>query len=482
MAIKVHETTFGPNPVQKLFIESQATADLFSSRMGEGKSAAISWCPFFHTQRNPGANWAIIRDTWENLQATTQKEFFKWFPPGVFGEYNAGKKLFIWRVGGFENGEVQFLGMDDPADASKLQSRELAGFCIDEPAPAAESGGVSETIFDIGLSRLRQPGMKWYGSKLAQNNSDESHWTYRRFEDPGCDEFMCWQPPMPENNKNLPVDYYETLRRVWSHRPDLISRFIDGKFGFQALGKNVTPEWSDQIHLSHGLLPALRVPLVLLWDFGLNPTCIITQVTPLGHWNILDAFVGSEMGVAELCEQVVKPTLAAKYMRYQLKHVGDPAGVQREQSDSRQSAVKMIVKMLGGTWRSGPVRIHERIDPLRNVLRQTRQGKGMMQVDKENAREVWRCLRGDWHHKIGRNGIVSGEPVKNMASHPGDAMGYGSAVLFPLAKLNFKGYNVGNKVQPQQATFFGSGKPHPAGPLGFEKKGLVLPAEARILR
>ncbi len=61
-------------------------------------------------------------------------------------------------------------------------------------------------------------------------------------------------------------------------------------------------------------------------------------------------------------------------------------------------------------------------------------------------------------------------------------MGYGSAVLFPLAKLNYKGYNTGGKVQPEQASFFGSGKPHPAGPLGFEKKGLILPPDARIIQ
>lgn len=469
MPVPIYNVEFNPNPVQKMFIESNADADLFSSRMGEGKSAAIVWCPFHHTKNNPGAKWAIVRDTWENLQATTQKEFFKWFPPGIFGDYNASKKLFTWKLKGFGEGEVQFLGMDDPSDASKLQSRELAGICFDEPAPAAESGGISETIFDIALSRLRQPGMKSYGVKLAQNNSDETHWTYRRFEDPGTEGFMCWQPAMPENNKNLPENYYEKLRHQWAHRPDLVDRFVDGKFGFQSLGKNVTPEWNDQIHLSHGLFPVKRTPLVLLWDFGLNPTCIITQVTPMGYWNILDAFVGNGIGVAELCEQNVKPRLADKYMGYQFKHIGDPAGNQREQSDARQTAVKMIINQLGGTWKSGPVRTYQRVEPLKNVLRQTVQGRGLVQVDKNNAREVWRALRGDWHHKVGRNGVVTSEPVKNEASHPGDAMGYGAAVLFPLGKLNYRGDVA--KVQPQQATFFSGNKRG----LGFERPGFTPP-------
>ncbi|KKL08916.1 hypothetical protein LCGC14_2571050, partial [marine sediment metagenome] len=188
-----HTVPFNPNPLQKAFIESRAKADLFSSRMGEGKSTALCWSALVHTRHNPGARWALIRDTWENMQATTLRTFFDWFPPGIFGTFNQTRRLFTW-ASGVAEGEVEFLGMDDPADASKLMSRELAGFGIDEPAPAVTSGGVDEMIFDIGLSRLRQPGMKYYGVKLAENNPDEAHWSYRRFVDPGTEGFKLWQP------------------------------------------------------------------------------------------------------------------------------------------------------------------------------------------------------------------------------------------------------------------------------------------------
>ena len=90
----LHKTEFNPNPVQRNFIESRAKADLFSSRMGEGKSTALAWGALYHTRHNPGASWALIRDTFENIVGTTQKTFFQWFPPGVYGEYNATKKTF----------------------------------------------------------------------------------------------------------------------------------------------------------------------------------------------------------------------------------------------------------------------------------------------------------------------------------------------------------------------------------------------------
>ena len=52
-----HKITFKANPIQKRFIEARPKEDgtqeahLFNSRLGEGKSAALCWCPLYHTQR-----------------------------------------------------------------------------------------------------------------------------------------------------------------------------------------------------------------------------------------------------------------------------------------------------------------------------------------------------------------------------------------------------------------------------------------------
>ena len=468
-----HEVTFRPNPMQKSFITSKAKADLFSSRMGEGKSAALSWACFYHTQHNPGANWVIARDTWENLRATTQREFFKWFPPGIFGTWHETRKVFKWSVSGMGNGEVQFLGMDDPTDASKLQSRELAGFGIDDPAPAAESGGVAEMIFDVAMSRLRQPGMNWYCAKLAENNPDETHWTYRRFVDPGTRGFKCWQPDDPENIKNLPPAYYEDLRHIWAHRPDMLARFVEGEFGFQQQGKQVTPQWADRIHLATGLGPLKGSPLYMLWDFGLNPTCIITQITPTGNWHILWSAVGDGIGVEELIEDVVRPELARRFRGFNWSHIGDPAGSQREQSSSKRTAVRILTRLLKGGWRSGPVRPKDRFPALHAALSRTIHGRGVVLVDRENAKEVWHALRGGWHYKVARTGLISTEPVKDIHSHPGDAMSYGAAILFPAGELRKR--RPGRR--PEQAHFFGSG-----GDKLLHGDHRVLPKEVQTIR
>ena len=432
-----HKTTFKPNPMQQSFIESRAKADLFSSRMGEGKSTALTWAAYYHSRHNPGARWAIIRDTFENIKGTTMKSFMDWFQPGVYGTYHGGNKTFTW-ASGIAQGEVLFMGMDDANDATKLMSRELAGFGMDEPAPALGNTGINEFVFDMAMSRLRQPGMKWYAAKLAENNPDEAHWTYRKFVTPGSDGFTIWQPRMPENILHLPKDYYNGLRATFKHRPDLVRRFVDGEFGFQAVGKNVTPQWNDKFHLAIGLVPEDRAELICCWDFGHTPVCIITQITAAGHWDILQAHCGVDMGAEELINDMVRPALLELKRTHSAswRHIGDPAGKQRSQDSINRSPVRTIRNTLGGTWTSGPVALFERLDPLQAVLTRAVSGRGKVRVDREKAAPVWYALRGGWHYHVANNGLISGTPVKN---HPesdiGDALGYGAAILFPMGKL-----------------------------------------------
>lgn len=454
--------------------------------IGEGKSAALCWASFFHVKHNPGANHLFIRDTWENLRRTTLQEFLFWFPDGVFGTWHKGDKEYIWDTAktGLK-GKVIFMGVESDEDASKIASMPLAGVFIDEPSAAAgDSTGVSEFVFDTAFAQLRQPGMNWYVAKLAQNNPDESHWTYRRFWDPGTPAtgteslrpqqqpgFVAWQTREPENVQNLPEGYYERMERTWAHRPDLLRRFVEGKHGYQQVGQPVTPEWSDDLHLAKRMQPVQGVPLQLLWDGGLNPTCIITQVTPMGDWYFLEAHVGEGIGAFELITDIIKPRLVTAYSGFEWSHIGDPALDSREQSSSMQSASKLIRRELGGTFIPG-VKGLERIDPLRAVLRRTRHGRGIVRVDKDNAKEVWYALRGGWHHHISRSGQTGGIP-KNIHSHPGDAVSYGASILFPLGQLKGKR---ARKRQQAEARYFGTA---PGSSLGMARPGAKLPREAK---
>lgn len=210
--------------------------------------------------------------------------------------------------------------------------------------------------------------------------------------------------------------------------------------------------------------------MILLWDFGLNPTCVITQLTPLGFWNILEAYVGEEIGAFELISQVVKPRLEMRFHGLPIRHIGDPAGQQREQSSSQQSAVKVIKQEIGGPWRPGRTSLDDRVNPLAWALTQTRAGRGMLQVDRRFAKPVWLALRGGWHYHVSRTGVASSSPTKNIHSHPGDAMGYGASRLFPQGRIVEKRVS---RVPKTRANYWKG--------LGFERPGLRLPKEAQTI-
>ncbi len=442
---------FEANPVQKMFLENRPfigtvrpsdwpkdkkpqVVDLMSCRMGEGKSAGLCWGAWYYTKYNPGAHCALIRDTWENMRDTTMDEFLKWF--GMMGTLVKSEKRFDWAPP--MSGHVRFMGMDDEKDAHMLQSRDLGWFGMDEPSPAAGTGGIQAMIFETALTRLRQPGMQWYAAKLAQNNPDESHWTYKKFVDPGTEGYNHFRTYKPENEKNLPPGYYKEMTKDLAGRPDLQRRFIEGEYGYQKEGVAVTPRFNEKVHVVSGLQPIKNSPLYLAWDGGLTPVCTFNQIAPSGIWYVLDCLVCEDGGIYQLIEDQVYDLLESKYAGFKgsWTHVGDPSLANREQADSRVSASRLIRETLGGRFIKGPIDIMSGTDPLnRRIGLLGPGGQGMIQVDRENAKPVWHALRGGWHYPKHSGDVVGSSPVKN---HPhsdvGDTLRYLAGHLFPRGK------------------------------------------------
>jgi hypothetical protein len=491
-AEKDREIKFIANPTQHAAITSRAEADLFSCRVGEGKSAALCWGSYYHQKHNPGAEHAFIRATFVDLERTTQKEFFKWFQG--FGVYQAAKRYWRWHpeVGG---GGIYWFGLDNDDDVQRLQSLDLGGAFSDEVAPAAEDGGLPESAFGMLQGRLRQKGMRWYKFMLATNNPDETHWSYRFFVDPGLEPspkddlmpeqtpgYKLWKTASPENLANLPagMGYYNRLARVYERmgRHDLAERFVAGKFGVAQRGIGVTSaQWNPDVHLVRGPIPFVEgVPLRCMWDFGHTPTCIVSQLTPEGHWTQNYAFVGKGQGVAELIEAHVLGLFTGHAPWFtqdgMLLHTGDPNGETSDQSSIRSNAVKMILQLLGGTWTPGPPRLDDRVQSARAALRRMNGGVGFVRVSALNAGPVYLALRGGWHYPKHKSGVVGTEPVKDEHSHPGDAFGYGAAKWFPAGDA----LDVARRLREDE-----DARPRPASYWSKPNQRIVLPRDGESL-
>jgi hypothetical protein len=193
-----------------------------------------------------------------------------------------------------------------------------------------------------------------------------------------------------------------------------------------------------------------------LWDFGLNPTCIITQISPMTNWLVHECYVGDGIGTYELIQDIIKGRIEDRFKGLPISHYGDPQGKQREQSSVDQTAVKVIKTELGGRWYPGPREWQERRDSSKRVLGLLRNGVGLVQIDEKRAKPLWHALRGGWHYKKHANGIISNLPIKDIHSHPGDAFGYGAAILFPAGERKTRGMN--GAISIRQPSYFRQNK------------------------
>lgn len=442
------------------FVRAEEEVVLVFGARREGKTVGGVAGILAHAARNPDARplrVAVVRDTWTNLERS------------VFYTLKDGAKRGWWHVEWMQDGtqallngvaHLFFFGMDRPADANKFQSFECGMAWIEEPAPAADlASGVPVDVFAMAMSSLSQSGTK-VRLQITMNPPSEKHWTLEISDWIAGKQLkslrvkMLWIPS--GENPHLEAGYRERLRAgfIASGRLDLLARLAEGKVGSVYSGEAVTPEYSDATHIyrEHGV--ALPVPYsprwdsFRFWDFGLSPTCIWAQLTPLGNLYILGVVVGRSIGVTELIQQHVLPYQMVLGMHlpynardgygqtsmrtgWRFRDIGDAAANTREQSSSERSAKLALETLLHTSFEAGPIEWSARRDSVKAALNRNVGGRPFLQLDPESTKPLQEALRGGWRYGKLPNGKFTPQAIKDEHSHPSDALGYGLAVLFP---------------------------------------------------
>ena len=326
--------------------------------VGSSKSSACCTEIFDRACRQEAHNqtrstrWAVVRNTFGELKSTTLKTWAQWFPGEVAPvkwDSPISSNINFWlpdktRV----KAEVLFFPLDRPEDVGKLRSLELTGAWINE---ASE---ISKAALDMLTQRVgRYPpkkygGPTWSGVVMDTNPPDDDHWYYRMaekehpkgwkfFRQPGGlieQEGRFLPNPEAENIENLPGGYEYYQRMLAGKSREWIKVFVLGNYGTISDGKPIYPEWNDEIHVK-SVEANPELPLILGFDYGLTPACVICQVTPHGTLIVLDELFSKEMGIRQFSRDVVRPHLAVNYPRMRISGVGDPAGMARKDTDEK---------------------------------------------------------------------------------------------------------------------------------------------------
>lgn len=428
---------YSGSPTLQAFAKSNKFLRAVIGPFGSGKSSA---CVMEIIRRGheqaPGIDgirrtrWAVIRNTYSQLQDTTIKTFHDWLPPSMFGEWRIADHDY--KITAFKGVEIEvlFRALDNETHVKKLLSMELTGAWINE------SREVPWAIVDALTGRVgRYPAMKdggptWYGVIMDTNPPDEESDLYHVMEEERPPNAEIFRQPsglseQAENKNNLVPGYYDNL--AIGKTEEWKNVYVHGKYGFIIEGQPVYPEYNDVVHCKE-MEPLPGIPIRRGWDFGLTPACSFSQIRPNGQWLVFDEMFSEGMGITRFSGDVLD-YCARTYPGFKFEDFADPAGNSRNQVDERTCFD--IMRSKGINVSGGEQSPLHRLESVRKALNTMLTGLPMF-VLNPRCKRLRKGFMGGYHYPQLRSkpGELKDNPEKNVYSHIHDALQYDATRLF----------------------------------------------------
>lgn len=420
---------------------------------GSGKTSACVWEILLKSMgQAPGRDgvrrtrWAITRETYPQLQDTTQKTFFDWLPHEQFGKFNDSKHNYTITRFPHPDGkpmeiEIMFRALEYPKHVKNLLSLELTGAMINE-ARNTPMSIVNALMGRVGrFPAMKDGGPTWWGVIADTNPPDDESWWYQIFEEMDFsaipesllkkmgnrDAFAAiFKQPSglaanAENIINLVPGYYETLAAV--NPKDWVDVYVHGKYGFVQDGRPVYPEYMDAIHTAQ-VGPIKGVPIIRGWDFGLSPACIFAQLLPTGQLIYFDEMVSNNVSLEQFAHDV-KLHSGRNWNGFKFEDVGDPAGKATSSLNKELDTCYDILRTKGIICKMGEITIKIRVESVKAGLNRLRGGVPGIQVNPR-CKMLRKGFLGRYQYRKMQLGETRFQPKpdKNDYSHPHDAAQY----------------------------------------------------------
>lgn len=487
-AEKIKPLIYTPTKAAREFHLDRSPVRLSIGAVGTGKSVKCCQQIMMHAfEQAPGSDgirrskWAVIRNTYPELKATTIATWRDWFPENLWGPIKWGSPItHTIRIADVHL-EVIFLALDSITDIKKLMSFELTGIYINELQ------FIPQGVFDICLQRINRYPPKKFGAPITftgiiadTNPPDTDHWIYKLFEEkkPEGYKLFKYEPALikvnepPSNDtphatsldgtiyiNNPKADFvrcqndkYYWLKLVAGYRDEKIKVYLQGEYGIVIDGRPVHPEYNDLIHRStRPLVYNPEIQLLLAWDFGLTPACCIMQVSSTGQLLILAEVWTEYMGLDQFVTTQVKPLLNQRFQGWEKNYasVHDPAGQSGSQTDER-SCQDILAKH---GIRSHPARTNDataRREGLKWFLNRLPGGQPGTLLDPSIS-HLRKGLMGKFQYvrvKVAGDERFHDQPQKNIYSHICEACEYGAmdVAYIDVSKKKVNYYDLSSRV------------------------------------
>lgn len=442
-----------PNHTGALFHHDDAFVRGIMGPFGSGKTTCaieeivIRACnmPIWHHGRRR-SRWGIVRNTTGELESTTLQSWITWFD--TLGDIYKRQKPILKYEHAFNDGygivelELLFIALDRPEHVRKIKSLELTGVYFNELSE------IPKAAFDHMKGRVNRYPSKslcaepyWSGIIFDTNPPEEDHWLCKLFEEqdvpghklfkqpPGLlkDDDGNWiRNPNADNASHLPDDYY--LKLSLGQNEEFIKVFCLGKYGTVGTGKLIFTEFNADVHAVDSLTAIQGEPLILGWDFGLTPACIVLQLTQRGTLMMLKEYLGDGIGLRSFAESVVLPGLLRDFPYCKVgMSVGDPAGTHRNEIMEEMSCIGELCQLGINTIPAETNDIAPRLAAVRYFLNKMIDGKPAFIMDRKKCPVSYKGFLKEYYYQrlaVAGEERYKDKPHKNMASHPMDAIQY----------------------------------------------------------
>ena len=380
------------------------------------------------------SRWIVCATTIDRIRSTAIKEWLFWFPENVITTMSYGNQIIgtIKDIklddGTVIDAEILFTSADDIVSAGKFRSQNITGAWMVEVSEFKDDSVYKMLIGRCGRwPAIPDGGASWRGLMGDTNSMRDDHW-YAVLENsirPEDVEFFTQPPALldafpfdPKNPQYIPNEgqderfgpaenishlqgatednprggfsYY--LGLAAKYQREWIKVFIQNQLGQLVSKRPVYAQWRDDEHAARGLVPWRGIPIRLGFDWGLTPSCVISQLNKNGTWCALEEVTSSEIGARQFARMYLAPVLMKRYYGLPIIAAGDPAGLQRDQSNESNCFKELAA--IGITINPAP---SQNIVSRHEAVAEYLDRKGCFRVDIDRCPTLHKGFKGDYY-------------------------------------------------------------------------------------
>jgi hypothetical protein len=356
------------------------------------------------------SRWAIVRNTYGDLEATSLKTWLEWFEELGMVHRRLAPRLqyrheFYDDKGKIEL-ELMFIALDRPDHIRKLKSLELTGVYLNEMSEIPP-----QALIHFKARVNRYPAQRdctgdyWSGIIADTNPPDTDHWIYELFEVTHPEgHFIFHQPPallktVDGYKENPEADNLEHLKNgseyyfnmMMGQSEEFIKVYVLGQYGTVVEGKFVYTNYNDDLHSVESIDIYDDETILLAWDFGIVcPACLACQYIA-GQLYVIKEFIGEYITVKELYETSVLPFLTQYCQGLPIEALGDPANT--------YNGIEQLEELGLPVDKAKTNHLEPRISSVRNFLSRLVDGKPAILISRAHCTKLRQGFNGKYCYR-----------------------------------------------------------------------------------